>query len=305
MSSLLGRLVSSSVTIANAAGTVICDVLNKGDLGIVQKEHMKDLQTKADREAQLCIVSSLSKYFPNITIIGEEDETVGSAGGKIVDISKETAVSVTVPDKYCNIKEEEVVVWVDPLDGTSEYTQGLVDHVTVLIGIAVNGKSIAGIIHQPYYNYKNPEKKLGRTIWGIVGGVVGGMELKTPPTDRYIVTTTRSHASTTVNEAISSVSPDEVLRVGGCGHKIMLLLEGLAHSYVFASPGCKKWDTCAPQAILEAAGGCLTDIHGEILPYQASAPHRNSRGVLATAAGQDHRTLLTKIPQQVKDNLIA
>ena len=53
-----------------------------------------------------------------------------------------------------------------------------------------------------------------------------------------------------------------------------MLLEGKAHAYVFASPGCKKWDTAAPQAILEAAGGKLTDIKGEILPYDAKAPQR-------------------------------
>lgn len=30
-------------------------------------------------------------------------------------------------------------------------------------------------------------------------------------------------------------------------------LEGAA-AYVFASPGCKKWDTAAPEAVLIAAG---------------------------------------------------
>ena len=34
------------------------------------------------------------------------------------------------------------------------------------------------------------------------------------------------------------------------------------HAYVFASPGCKKWDTCAPEALLKAKGGTLTDMHG-------------------------------------------
>ena len=34
---------------------------------------------------------------------------------------------------------------------------------------------------------------------------------------------------------------------------MLRVLEGAA-AYVFASPGCKKWDTAAPQAILEAAG---------------------------------------------------
>jgi len=48
---------------------------------------------------------------------------------------------------------------------------GLLDHVTVLIGIAINGEAVAGVIHQPYFNYEStePEIELGRTIWGIVG----------------------------------------------------------------------------------------------------------------------------------------
>ena len=47
---------------------------------------------------------------------------------------------------------------------------GLLDHVTVLIGIAVQGKAVAGIIYQPYYNYQaGPDAVLGRIVWGIVG----------------------------------------------------------------------------------------------------------------------------------------
>ena len=55
----------------------------------------------------------------------------------------------------------------------------------------------------------------------------------------------------------------------------MLLLEGKAHVYMFASPGCKKWDTCAPQAVLESAGGILTDVSGKLIPYDENAPHRS------------------------------
>lgn len=47
---------------------------------------------------------------------------------------------------------------------------GLLDHVTVLIGVAVNGVAKAGVIYQPYYNYdKQPGATLGRCIWGLVG----------------------------------------------------------------------------------------------------------------------------------------
>lgn len=58
--------------------------------------------------------------------------------------------------------------WVDPLDGTKEYTQGLLDHVTVLVGFAVGGRAVAGVVHQPFFNYQKQSDpfKQGRTMWG-------------------------------------------------------------------------------------------------------------------------------------------
>lgn len=43
-----------------------------------------------------------------------------------------------------------------------------------------------------------------------------------------------------------------------CALQIIQLVEGKASAYVFASPGCKKWDTCATEAILHAVGGNAT-----------------------------------------------
>lgn len=41
----------------------------------------------------------------------------------------------------------------------------LLDHVTVLIGIAVNGKAVAGVINQPFYNYKaGPDVRLDNNL---------------------------------------------------------------------------------------------------------------------------------------------
>lgn len=34
------------------------------------------------------------------------------------------------------------------------FIAGLLDHVTVLIGIAYRGTAIAGVINQPFYNYQ-------------------------------------------------------------------------------------------------------------------------------------------------------
>jgi len=83
----------------------------------------------------------------------------------------------------------------------------------------------------------------------------------------------------------------------------MLLLEGKAHAYVFASAGCKKWDTCAPEAILHAAGGFLTDMLGRPYLYHATSQHLNASGVLATARKEDHAWYASRIPENVRQTL--
>lgn len=82
-----------------------------------------------------------------------------------------------------------------------------------------------------------------------------------------------------------------------------MLIEGNAHAYVFASKGCKKWDTCAPEGVLLAQGGKLTDMHGSFYSYKKDVTHPNIGGVLATAPEVDHDLLLAKIPQEIKDKL--
>ena len=47
---------------------------------------------------------------------------------------------------------------------------GFLEHVTVLIGIAVKGVATAGIINQPFYDYEaSPKYGRSRCIWGIKG----------------------------------------------------------------------------------------------------------------------------------------
>jgi len=81
------------------------------------------------------------------------------------------------------------------------------------------------------------------------------------------------------------------------------LLEGKAHAYVFASRGCKRWDTCAPEAILHAIGGVLTDLYGERYSYDSETTRVNIRGILATAPGQSHQWYLSRIPDEIKQRL--
>lgn len=293
------RLVASAYSVAEKAGAIVRKVLHSGDLGIVQKTGANDLQTLADRLAQKSICASLSRRFPKITIIGEEDLPSEEVQEDLIENGQaEEILQKSCPEEYRALKEEELVVWVDPLDGTKEYTEGLLDNVTVLIGIAYGGRAIAGVINQPFYNYQlGAGAALGRTMWGVLGLGAFGFKLQEAPADKRIVTTTRSHSNKTVTDCVNAMEPHEVIRVGGAGNKIIQLIEGKASAYVFASPGCKKWDTCAPEAILHAVGGKLTDMFGNSYGYNADVKHMNSAGVLATLRNHDY--YVSRVPQSV------
>lgn len=83
----------------------------------------------------------------------------------------------------------------------------------------MKGKPVAGVIHQPYFDYKSGNV-MGRTIWGLVGMGVGGFEPTSAPAGKLILTTTRSHSDGTVQKALEALNPDEIIKVGGAGHKV-------------------------------------------------------------------------------------
>ncbi|XP_053737961.1 3'(2'),5'-bisphosphate nucleotidase 1 isoform X3 [Synchiropus splendidus] len=293
------RLVASAFSVAERAGEIVRKVLHSGELGIVEKTGANDLQTLADRLAQQSICASLARRFPKVTIIGEEDLPSEEVSEDLIESGQsEEILQKTCPVELSGITEEELVVWVDPLDGTKEYTEGLLDNVTVLIGIAHAGRAIAGVINQPFFNYQlGPGAHLGRTLWGMPGLGAFGFQLQEAPGDRRVVTTTRSHSNKVVTDCVEAMEPHQVVRVGGAGNKIIQLIEGRATAYVFASPGCKKWDTCAPEAILHAVGGKLTDMHNRPYRYHADVKHMNSTGVLATL--RHHEDYASRVPASV------
>uniref|UniRef100_A0A0A9XDR7 3'(2'),5'-bisphosphate nucleotidase 1 n=1 Tax=Lygus hesperus TaxID=30085 RepID=A0A0A9XDR7_LYGHE len=285
---VLLRLLATSYSASAKAGQIVRDVMAKGDMGIIDKGK-DDLQTLADTSAQRCIIAALSNSYPKATIIGEEGQSnIDDVPQDWIDVSpNEEILRQNCPKELASIREEDVTIWVDPLDGTKEYTEGLVDHVTVLIGMAVGDRPIGGIIHQPFFN--NDGEK-GRTIWGMKGVGMGGFTVAPPDPAKFIVTTSRSHSNTKVENALKILKADEVIRVGGAGYKVLLLLEGRAHAYVFPTPGCKRWDTCAPEALLNAVGGILSDTHGALYSYDKNIKDVvNAEGVLAAYNTEYHK----------------
>uniref|UniRef100_H2YKQ1 3'(2'),5'-bisphosphate nucleotidase 1 n=1 Tax=Ciona savignyi TaxID=51511 RepID=H2YKQ1_CIOSA len=316
------RVLAASVRIADKSALLVREIMSSRDLGIVDKVcgGQKNLQTKADTAVEKLIRASLLAEFPQLNVIGEEDEKLDLTADAKAG-SDDQVLRMACPPACANLSQEEIVVWVDPLDGTADnfplyspppnlppFISGLLDHVTILIGLAVNGEAVGGVINQPFYNYQSgPQANLGRTIWGLVGLGAFGWNRAEPPVGRRILITTRSHSNELVNLCLDSIySPDlcptpTKKTMTGTKGLALRVIEGEADAYVFASPGCKKWDTCAPEAILRAVGGNLTDVHGKKINYHKDVKFPNTGGVIATY--RDHQTIIDLVPQKVRDNL--
>ncbi|CAF0788268.1 unnamed protein product [Rotaria sordida] len=280
---VLMRILSASLTLAKRAGQLIKDVQMSGSLDIVEKGH-NDPQTIADRASQQLIISTLTKHFPQLTIRGEENIKIENSEisdiNDLINVNLNEVLQAPCPNEFRELQEKDLVVWVDPLDGTREFTEGRLEGVTVLIGFATQGNAIGGIIHQPFYTDGNEH---GRSIWGLVNsGVYGKYIRNNKPLPGRIIAGSLSHRSKTVIDAVNACQPTEVLQAGGCGYKVLLVLERRVHAYVHASRGCSLWDTCAPEAILRAAGGMLTDIQGNKILYLPTNETYIKTGVLAT-----------------------
>ncbi len=63
-----------------------------------------------------------------------------------------TAAEWNVFDFPNEFYEEDMVIWVDPLDGTMGFTQGFIHHITSLIGVSINKRPRIGIIHKHFYD---------------------------------------------------------------------------------------------------------------------------------------------------------
>ena len=119
----------------------------------------KSVMTKADTQAQVAILSILSKWrSKGVHFVCEEDETPAPQGEGAPSSPSAPAAAPAAPtlaleisEELCRIPAEEVCVFIDPLDGTREFVEGRLEAVQTLIGIAVRGRPVVGVMGLPFY----------------------------------------------------------------------------------------------------------------------------------------------------------
>lgn len=212
--------------------------------------------TEADRSANQHIVARLSAAFPEDGILSEESK-----------------------DDFVRLQKSRVWI-VDPLDGTKEFIARN-GEFSIMIGLAVEGKPVLGVIQQP---------ATGLLYAGLVGQGAfmyeDGERVDLTVSDcgvirDMILVSSRSHRQQIVDRIRAQLNITRERVSGSVGLKVGLITRQLADLYIHPSPGCKEWDLCAPQAVLEAAGGRITDCWGNPIRYNRRDV-RAHNGLIAT-----------------------
>ncbi len=247
--------VEAMVEIARAAGKIAMRHY-AGEIQVDYKGY-KDPVTAADREINTFIVGRLREVFPNDAVLAEE--------------------SADEPEKRLGNRR----LWcVDPLDGTQEFTEHL-DQWAIMIGLAVAGMATVGVVYSP------PRELLmvgvvSEGAWAWEGGEWRRLHVSDVRDPRKAtIAVSRSHRSDRVDAIMRALGITREIRHGSVGMKVSLLATRQADLYIHPTPGTKEWDLCAPEAILRAAGGEMTDMYGRPLRYNQPDP-RNPHGLVAS-----------------------
>ncbi len=234
--------------------------------------------THADREINDRITSALERRFPGDGILAEE----------------------SVDDGHW--RDAKRCWYVDPIDGTREFAQRGRGW-TIQVGLCIDGEPVLGVVAEP---------GRGLLSFGVLdvdppvsGQWVGqgrleplGMSRRSLAELRLIggklYPTSRQHA---IRRALE-VDLDRVQSVGSVGVRLTSVARGDADAYVQAPGRTKMWDTCAPEVLVRAAGGVVTDLVGQRLSYRG-ADITHPLGVVASHPA-DHATILRKLAPLVK-----
>lgn len=253
------------------------------------KEGANDPLTMGDLESHRKMYNIIKNTFPEIMVNSEEHDSV---------VDKEISWSRNVPAEMAEkitgrneVPAESVTVWIDPLDATQEYTESLLKYVTTMVCVAVDGKPVIGVIHQPFTDF---------TAWAMVGQGANVRARSSYSTTPPKVIISRSHSGQVKNFVHDAFgNSTTIIKAGGAGYKVLSLLDlpsgesmDQADVYVHIT-FIKKWDICAGAALLRALGGHMTTLKGEEIDYR-DAPL--NKGGLVASVEVDHKALLEKLP---------
>lgn len=256
-------------TAAKAAGQYLATVF-RGPMDIQHKTSAHDQVTVHDQAAEELIRNIIGQRCPGSTVMGEEDGAVlvGCANG-----------------------DGSHIVWhVDPIDGTSNFAQGIAFFCTS-IGVEIDGEIRAGAVYDPMADLLFTADDDGAYLNG--EPLVPRRALPLPSATLITGYPTAADLATDGLAAIESFQTwveafSSVRRTGSGALSILHVAAGWTDASL--GTGTSPWDVAAAMLILRRAGGSY---HGlRLSPEADDLPEHYAQGYLALGPGADYPVLV-------------
>ena len=222
--------------------------LNAGDLAIElrKKGLIKEIKSdntpvsNGDLEVNKLITKKISEITPNLPIISEE---------------------TTDNKNKLNLND----FWlIDPIDGTYDYINSL-DEFTINAGLIINNKPVAGLINAPakkrmFYSYGK-----GNAFELSKGQIINLNKTITKKSKNLKFISYSNKIKPEIQKVYDDLGVIENIKMKS-SLKFCVVATGEYDGYV-AEPRAYEWDIAAGHAILENAGGLVTDFDGNKILY--------------------------------------
>ncbi|KAG5177229.1 hypothetical protein JKP88DRAFT_170315 [Tribonema minus] len=238
--------------------------------------------TDADQRSNAIFVNGYRNHFPGIVMLSEEKQPAENA----TVFSSSTTLATPLPaaaDLTLDLKD--LIMIVDPLDATKEFTENLLEYVTTMVCVVYQGRPIAGIINQVFEESPMVMGVIGNGPSG-AGGILRGRPSRHQAEGEAAETVaiSRSHTGAGEDVVTKYLPGHKSLQAGGAGFKALLVVDGVANAYVHVTK-IKSWDVCAADAVLHAIGGGFTDADGQHLKYNTEDTVF-THGIVATQSAE-------------------
>jgi len=233
----LEKLTPQIMALAEKAGDLICQIYEQ-EFEIIEKGDGSPV-TQADHQSHLLIKEELTKLTPEIPVISEEDESSWA------------------------IKSH--LYWlIDPLDGTKGFIQKT-GEFCINIALMKDHRPIFGLIHVPllhetFYGYN------GQAFFSTKGKTVPIHTRSRPPEGLILLLGGYGKKNKVQEEFFLKSYPIHKIERIRSAIKFCYIASGRADIYLRFMP-CSEWDTAAGQALVEAAGGIMTQLDGTPFLY--------------------------------------
>ena len=222
---------------------------NKSD--ILKNDNILDPVTIADLEVNKLIIQRIQEKYEGINweILSEEN--------------------VKIKSNSCNANADWL--WIlDPLDGTKDFIQGTGNYAMHL-ALNYKQKPYIGVVLIPEKNQlwiSNGEKTWLENRDGLK---MIPKNFSNKSLNEMILVTSKNHNNIILKKLIEKIDFKKVIVMGSIGCKIASIINGESDIYISLSiPGKsspKDWDFAAPESILKAAGGAITNLNNLELSY--------------------------------------